>query len=50
LLFKNYPHQIPLHPPFLKGEVPLLGKEGLGEIFMLLCDGYRHGGFTCKMI
>ena len=42
--------QIPLNPPFLKGDimilpllkgdfiVPLFGKEGLGEIFIILCD------------
>ncbi len=33
-------HQIPLDPPLLKGHfiVPLFGKEGLGEIFIILCD------------
>jgi len=35
--------------PLLKEEVPLFGKEGLGEIFMLLCDGYRHVGFITQM-
>jgi len=28
--------KIPLHPPFSKGEIPLFGKEGLGEIFWLM--------------
>jgi len=28
-----YQVQIPLNPPLLKGETPLFGKEGLGEIF-----------------
>jgi flavin-dependent dehydrogenase len=33
--FKEYyedRRKIPLHPPFSKGEKPLFGKEGLGEI------------------
>jgi hypothetical protein len=51
---ENVP-QIPLNPPlikgdvkmcaFAKGEIPLFGKEGLGEIFIVLCDGCRHVGF-----
>jgi hypothetical protein len=33
--------KIPLNPPLLKGDfiIPLFGKEGLGEIFIVLCDG-----------
>ena len=33
--------QIPLYPPLLKGDfiIPLFDKEGLGEIFIALCDG-----------
>jgi len=30
--------QIPLYPPLLKGDF-IIGKEGLGEIFIILCDG-----------
>jgi len=26
-------------PPLLKGGIPLFGKEGLGEIFIIFCDG-----------
>ncbi len=25
--------------------IPLFGKEGLGEIFIILCDGHRHERF-----
>jgi hypothetical protein len=33
--------QIPLYPPLLKRDfiIPLFGKEGLGEIFIVPCDG-----------
>jgi hypothetical protein len=27
--------KIPLRPPFSKGDFPLFGKEGLGEIFII---------------
>ncbi|OIP91364.1 MAG: hypothetical protein AUK26_07135 [Syntrophaceae bacterium CG2_30_58_14] len=39
--------QIPLNPPLLEGDfiIPLFGKEGLGEIFIVLCVGNRHEGF-----
>jgi hypothetical protein len=42
------PSKSPL-PPFSKGgilEIPLFRKEGLGEIFILLCEAKAHVGFT----
>ena len=32
----------PCIPLWQRGKIPLFGKEGLGEIFITLCDGCRH--------
>ena len=50
LSLENAP-QIPLNPPLLEGNfmIPLFGKEGLGEIFIVLCDGRPSWAFHRKM-
>jgi hypothetical protein len=38
--------------PLLNGgsTIPLFGKEGLGEIFIVLCDGVPSSGFHQLML
>jgi len=41
---------IPLYPPLPKGDfmIPLFGKEGLGEIFIVPCDRVPSQAFHRK--